>query len=475
MNNEQTLNADRLQQQGIDQANQQQFEAAVQTWQQALILYQSSNDIQGIGNTLGNLGLAYHFLGDYEQAIAHHRRSLTVEQINQQKEAIAVSYRYGEYTMLRQIGSRSSLGCSLFNLGFSYYWQNEYTQAIDAYLPSLAITREIGERQNELLVLAQLGEVYFYLANYSQSIFYHQQAVEIAIEIGDRSSQGNSLNSLGNAHIKRADWTKAREYYALALEIWQDENNLNGQGNTIAGIGIAYSNEGNHQQAIAQFQESLSLFEQMNDRYGGQYNRGRAFNLLGRAYYFIGDDEQAIAYQSKSLEISQALGEVFSEQLTRSDLGLSLFRLGRFAEAEAHLRSSIDILDVIRQKLGNQDDLKISVFDRHPEPYHLLQRVLVEQKKTTEALEIAERDRARAFAELLSQDAVEAIPSLESLNAIVREQQSTIVEYSLVQMQELATAVLLIWVINPAGQIAFRQVSLEPLAQDHQSLAQLIH
>jgi CHAT domain-containing protein/tetratricopeptide (TPR) repeat protein len=475
--NPQKILADRLQQQGINQAEQQNLETAIRFWQDAAILYQDISDLQGINNSLANSGLAHHFLGNYQQAINYHQRSLELNQSNlNHDQDEAMSYRFGEYTALRQLGSRRSLGYSLFNLGFSYYWQNAYSQAIDAYLSSLALTQDIGDRQNEVLVLAQLGEVYFYAANYSQSISYHQQAVEIAVEVGDRSSQGNSLNSLGNAHIKLADWAKARDYYTRALQIWWNENNLNGQGNTIAGIGIAYSNEGRHQQAIEQFQQSLSLFEQMDDQYGGLYNQGRALNLLGRAYYFLGEDQHAIEYQLKSLKISQTLSERFSEQLTRSDLGLSLFRLGRFAEAEVHLRASIEILDSIRYKLGNQDELKISVFDRHPEPYQLLQLVLVSQNKTAEALEIAERGRARAFAERLFQgqatsDQLSAMPRIEQLQAIAGEQHCTFVEYSLIQVQGLEVPALLIWVIKATGQIEFREVSL---ALQYTSLSDLI-
>ena len=62
--------ADRLLEQGIEQFNTSQFEAALQSWQQALVIYQQIKDRQGEGNALGNLGLAYYVLGDYIQATA---------------------------------------------------------------------------------------------------------------------------------------------------------------------------------------------------------------------------------------------------------------------------------------------------------------------------------------------------------------------------------------------------------------------
>jgi len=51
--------------QGISQYQTSQFEAALQSWQQALSLYQASLDLRRQGAALGNLGAAYQALGIY--------------------------------------------------------------------------------------------------------------------------------------------------------------------------------------------------------------------------------------------------------------------------------------------------------------------------------------------------------------------------------------------------------------------------
>jgi Flp pilus assembly protein TadD len=51
--------ADRLLQQGIQQFQTSQFEAAFQSWQQALQLYRAIKDRRGEGYALGGLGNAY--------------------------------------------------------------------------------------------------------------------------------------------------------------------------------------------------------------------------------------------------------------------------------------------------------------------------------------------------------------------------------------------------------------------------------
>ena len=70
--------ADRLLQQGIQQYQISQFEAAFQSWQQALTIYREIKDRSGEGAALGNLGLAYYSLGKYDKAIDYQLQRLAI-------------------------------------------------------------------------------------------------------------------------------------------------------------------------------------------------------------------------------------------------------------------------------------------------------------------------------------------------------------------------------------------------------------
>ena len=70
--------ADRLKKQGIEQYQTSQFEAALQSWQQALAIYREIKDRQGEWKALNNLGNAYYSLGDYAKAIDYRQQSLAI-------------------------------------------------------------------------------------------------------------------------------------------------------------------------------------------------------------------------------------------------------------------------------------------------------------------------------------------------------------------------------------------------------------
>jgi tetratricopeptide (TPR) repeat protein len=141
--------AEKLQDRGIERANAHNLQGEIELWQKALTIYQKVGEKEGEGNALSNIALAHHFLGDYQQALTYHQQSLAVDMeiIATKKEEFLVTskfdnYQFGEYISRQQIGTPNSLNYLRFNLGFTYYWLNDYARAIKQYEFSLAIVRE---------------------------------------------------------------------------------------------------------------------------------------------------------------------------------------------------------------------------------------------------------------------------------------------------------------------------------------------
>ncbi|NEP16707.1 MAG: CHAT domain-containing protein, partial [Leptolyngbya sp. SIO4C1] len=174
-----------------------------------------------------------------------------------------------------------------------------------------------------------------------------------------------------------------------------------------------------------------------------------------------------------------------------NNLGHALYQAGQLAAAEARLYEAIETLESLRP--GLTDTHQISLFDTQVLTYNLLQQVLVAQGKIEAALEVAERGRARAFVELIADRAehltpddlglVGRAPSIEQIRQIARQQQATLVEYTLIPddsfkfqgKQRGSAESLYIWVVQPTGEIDFRQVDLRPMRQQQRlTLAELV-
>lgn len=112
-------------------------------------------------------------------------------------------------------------------------------------------------------------------------------------------------------------------------------------------------------------------------------------------------------------------------------------------------------------------------------------KTLAEQNKTSAALELSERIRARAFVNLLSnqisQNSVKP-PNIDQIKQIAKQQKATLVQYTIVtdeinqnNQQINRDSELYIWVIRPTGEVDFQRVDLKPLWQKFNlSLSDLI-
>jgi len=474
--------ADRLFKQGGEQFQTSQFQAALQSWQQAVIIYREIKDRQSEGKALGSLGLAYFSLDDYTKAIEYEQQWLAIarEIKDRQSEGMALGnlgrayLSLGDYTkaieyqqqslaIAREIKDRQSEGMALGNLGRAYLSLDDYTKAIEYQQQLLAIAREIKYRQSEGAALGNLGLAYLSLGDYTKAIEYQQQFLALAREIKDRQSEGSALGSLGGAYISLGDYTKAIEYIQQQLAIAREIKDRQNEGSALGNLGGAYISLGDYTKAIEYIQQSLALAREIKYR----RSEGTALGNLGAAYISLGDYTKAIEYAQQQLAIAREIKDRQNEGIALSNLGLALYRQGNLSAAEKTLLDSIKVLESLRA--GLDDAKKVSIFDTHTNPYLTLQQVLIAQKKTQEALEIAERGRARAFVELLAARLAPSAsaqltinpPNIQQIQQIAKEQNATLVEYS-----TIGNEALYIWVIKPTGEIIFRSVDLASLNID---------
>ena len=91
--------ADRLIEQGAKQIQVKQFNAALQSWKQALHIYREIKDRKGEGMALRNFGNVYSFLKDYPKAIEYLQQRLKIarEIKNHESEGKSIEHLRNDY------------------------------------------------------------------------------------------------------------------------------------------------------------------------------------------------------------------------------------------------------------------------------------------------------------------------------------------------------------------------------------------
>jgi CHAT domain-containing protein len=222
--------------------------------------------------------------------------------------------------------------------------------------------------------------------------------------------------------------------------------------------------------AIQSYQQSIQIFQKL------KLNDGinEAWLGIAKTYLLMGDNPKALNLFRKLAEQKTNHNEP-----ALTNLGLALFRSGKLPEAEQVLQKAITGWEK-RRELEADDLSNITKLEQQSYSYRLLQKVLVQQKKTDAALLISEQMRGRTLVEQVVQNAklpTTPTPSLEQIKQIAKTTNSTLVEYSIVGNEIHVfgnepddETDLFIWVIQPNGVISFRQVDLKLSKQSFSEL-----
>lgn len=364
----------------------------------------------------GNLGNAYHQLGEYEKAKQHHEQHLNIAK--EEKDIVGEGFAYA-------------------NLGIAYVTLGDFKMAIKCHQLHLGITKAVGDRVGEGGAYANLAIAYHKLGDFKTEIEYLQQHLSIAKGMGDRAGVGRAYGNLGVAYCSLGDFEKSIEYNKLHLRIAKQVGDKAGEGRTYTNLGNTYNSLRNFSEAIECYQQHISIAKELEDRPGegdaygnlanahkslGQFQKAKEYHELalsifkeigdkakeGGTYSSLGNDhlglgnlEKAIENYNLHLSIATAVEDRVGEAIAYFNLGNVYHIVGDLCKAEYFYKSSVQLFDNLRGRLQSKDDLKISLRNLYKEPYTALWNILLKQNKTNVALLTAERGRGQALMDLM--------------------------------------------------------------------------
>jgi len=492
------LEAQALLELGNTYSLQQKTNKAIQLYKQSLAISQqikntNNSQIKNLGIEIERIALIqiatnYELQGDLRQGI---------------------KYRQQDLAIARTLKNPLREGRAIYALGNIFSEQGNHIQAINYFQQSL----QTGQKANNLVLQVQslgtLGNTYLLLGDFKQAINYAEKAKEI-IEKLDNSRQGQQtlstieidllrplrsqyLSLLGSAYLfGSASDDKAIGYFQQNLEL---AKNLPSSNNKVTAITSAYTHLGSanaflgkYDKAIEYYEEVLAVLRSIKEPQFEKINRqieGANLQSLSAAYASKGNIKKSVKYAQESLAIARENNNLYGKAGALGNLGRTLFLAGNLPEAEKTLREAIKIFESVRISLGEKDLQKVSFFDIYTDVYELLQQILIAQNKPIAALEIAEQGRAKSFSELLvSRAGLRKTPdtsfNLEQIKKVAKEQNATLVEYSIIYdssqalvpariqgLQPNQESKLLIWVVQPSGEVKFRQVDLKKWRKQH--------
>jgi len=410
-NQDRKAEALRLTKVGLRQLDIGQVQEALQTFEQALVIYRAIGDRQGEGAVLNNIGLVYDNLGQYPQSLKYYEQSLVIT---------------------KDIGDKAGEGAVLNNIGAVYDNLGQYPQALKYYEQSLVIRKEVGDKAGEGTTLNNIGEVYRNLGQYPQALKYYEQSLVIRKEVGDKAGEGTTLNNIGVVYTNLGQYPQALKYYEQSLAIHKKVSNKAVEGRTLNNIGLVYWNQGQYPQALKYFEQSLVIRKEVGDKAG----EGTTLSNLGAAYNSLGQYADAQKTLFAAIEVAESLRPGLSDA---SKIAIFEMQTGTY-----HL---------LQQALVAQNKTNTAL-------------EIAERGRARAFVELlAQRQSSNPNQQLTVKP-----PTIQQIKLIAKTQNATLVQYSIVNdpfknqgKTEWRQSLLYIWVVKPTGEVAFKQVDLKSL------------
>lgn len=238
-----------------------------------------------------------------------------------------------------------------------HHWQRGYFQEGQAALRAAADALAADSLPNDLLlarIQSRLGEYHSWLSDYESAT----SLIEASIPVLRRAEAGVdlawALDSLGQIAYAQGEFSTARNYFEEALTWFQREEVAAGVAHSLTTLANVYCDElANYAGAQKLYEESLSLYREIGDRYG----EAKSVINQGALAHSLGQYEVAAGYYQAGIALCRELGHRQALAIALNNLGQVLDQLGRPAEAATFLHESVSL----RRELADQRGLALTL------------------------------------------------------------------------------------------------------------------
>lgn len=311
--------------------------------------------------------------------------------------------------LARSVGAQNTLAPTLGNMGWCYRRLGDFENALEFYKQAEEVSARTGQIGLQLYWLAGLSTVYYERQDYGPAEGVLRQGLDLARKQGNRRTLIEYLNALSEIALETGRADLADRYFAEVSDI--EQGGSSGPGLDRAGVLASQIVHGRIDQAKHEYARAEKSFrEVIEDPRADTPQRWEAEARLARVYA----------------------------------------NMGQSAKAEAEFRHSLAVIEAARSSV-QAEDLRLSFLSSAITFYNDYIDFLIRQRRTEDALRVAELSRARTLEEGLSASAKSLSRSVlsNSPERIARRFQATLLFYWIGQNHSH------LWVINSAKTAHF--------------------
>ncbi len=354
--------------------------AALESFNQALLLFRALENKPWETVTLNNIGLVYDDFGEKRKALEYFNQALP---------------------LVREIGEKRLEATILGNIGKVYAALGEKQKALDFHNQSLPLSRAAGDKKQEAVTLNNIGTIYHDLDELRKAVEYYFQALRLRRVVGDKHGETVTLNNIGSVYADLKERQEALDYYNQVLLLQRTAGDKSGEARTLVNIGGVYYDSGEKQKALDYFNQALPLLRAVGDK----PVEAVTLNNIGKVYDDSGEKQKALEYYQVSLSLKKAVGDKSGEAITFDLLMRYWTGLNNPRFAVFYGKQAVNLFQELRSNISTLDkEIQRGYLKSVESAYRKLADILIGEGRIAEAEEVLAMLKEEEFFAYLRRD-----------------------------------------------------------------------
>ncbi len=220
------------------------------------------------------------------------------------------------------------------------YWNKRDTSMLLLYQQKrLSVFYQIKDTSSIVNAIIGIGNWYFLIGNFSKALELYQNGLLISRELKYKKGVATALSQKASLYNEqKGAGLQALENYQESLTLWYELNDTNNATYALLMMGNIYGNQNNIKKSLECFHKAISLHEKRNNLQGIR----QIYNRIGIMYKTNNDFPNAIINFQKVLSIAAEMNDKnISGVLT--NMGDIYGRQGDIIKAEKYFNSALKI------------------------------------------------------------------------------------------------------------------------------------
>lgn len=234
----------------------------------------------------------------------------------------------------------------LNSIGLLRYKAEDFDEAIEAFMRSLAISRAQSNARGEATALAELGAAYIRNGAVRDGLEAYQKSIPLWKKL-DTAQQAAILGRVAEVFRQLGDRSSALRFNEQALQAFRDAGHKAGEAAVLNNIGLSYFVTGNKKKGIEFFNRAWMAYHVA----GSEPGESAALNNLAVGYSLAGDQSSALAMFAKAVSLQQKRGNRTEVAALLEDMGVVYSKIGQMEKARFYCDAALSIYDA----MGNHE------------------------------------------------------------------------------------------------------------------------